>query len=332
MKSIFITLCFLVSIGIVNACDFCNCYVSINPLLKKNFVGVRYHFSPYSLNNLTESEIRNLNLNKKDFQELKSIYELHGQFYPIKKLQVLVMMPYVVNSENVFENSEPSNEHTHEPSQTSTHTHTPTSAKENSFTRHIVTGIGDPIVLTNYNIYDKQGNDTFLTSHSLFIGGGIKVPIGRYQIAELSESHERLHLPGTGSFDYLLNINYIVKRKLTGVSINSNYLIAGTNNQQYKYGNRFNGKASVFREFKRGYLYIFPNIGPYIEIADKDAYNHVVESNTGGMILNSQAALDIYYKNFSLNIEFQLPIVRQLNGIQSQLDYRFISGITYAFN
>jgi hypothetical protein len=332
MKAIIISLFFIVSIGISKACDFCNCYVSINPLLKKNFIGIRYHYSPYSLNKFAESQLSGSNLNKDDFQELKTIYDFHGQFYPVKKLQVLMSFPYVVNSEKSPAVSEDFHEHTHEHSSGHAHSHTQLTSKETTFDRHTINGISDPLLIANYNIYDKQSNDTALISHSLFVGGGIKIPFGQYKISQSADSHERLHKPGTGSFDNLINISYIAKRKLIGISINSNYFFAGTNSQHYKFGNKFNGKASVFYEIKKGFLYIFPSIGPYIEIADKDEFNHTSELNTGGMMWLSQAALDIYYKKVSINIEFQLPIERQLNGSQSQLDYRIVSGISYAFN
>jgi hypothetical protein len=42
--------------------------------------------------------------------------------------------------------------------------------------------------------------------------------------------------------------------------------------------------------------------------------------------------MDFYFKNFSLNTAFQLPAMQRLNDPQPHMNFKFITGITYAFN
>jgi hypothetical protein len=330
MKFLIVSFFFFISIHIATSCDFCNCYVSINPLLNKNYIGVRYHFSPYTLNNMLESRLQNSGIDISGFSESRSVYEIFAQVYPLKKLQVQFSFPYIVNIERspAGFDEDPVNEHEH--SAGSTHLHPDVSFETSD--NHSIYGISDPVIIANYNLIEAQSGDSIVVQHNLFLGGGIKIPVGKYKTDPNTSSHERLHMPGTGSLDYLLNVTYLVKRKQIGLNINSNFLFTNTNSQHYRFGNRFNGKASVFYEIRKGYLYLFPSLGPYFEIAQKDQLNKVPEFNTGGILMLSQANLDIYYKNISFSMELQLPIQQKLNGTQSEMDYRFVTGIKYAFN
>jgi hypothetical protein len=324
MKKYLITI-FLFTLTVISAaCDFCNCYIPINPLAKKNYIGFRYRLSNYTGAHLPDAQMKSLGLTNSDFSELKTEYELHGQFYAMKRFQILFSIPYVLSSHHSVSGSD-GHEHsdihiTHADQEHAEHL------------SEINMGIGDPVVIIDYRIIDKNSIDTLSLKQTLFFGVGLKSPLGRYRISETESIYERRHLPGTGSFDSLANLTYLAKRKSAGININVNYLIAGDNDQFYRYGNRFNGKISVFYEFKWKEYYIFLSTGPYFETSDYDKYRNEKVFNSGGTVTYSQAAIDLYYKKLSFSMEVQLPLVQNMIGYQPVMNYRLISGIKYSFN
>src|SRR5688572_32202916 len=76
----------------VQACDACGCGVGsyqfgILPQQNKNFVGIRYQAKSDETTPFHGSQ------SKEEFQTM----EIWGRFYPLKKVQVLALLPYNFN-------------------------------------------------------------------------------------------------------------------------------------------------------------------------------------------------------------------------------------------
>jgi hypothetical protein len=100
MKNIITPLLFLFAAVSVSACDFCNCYLGLNPHYKKNTFGIRYHSMYYEGTHLTDAQLQHYGLTKSDFTESRTQVELHGQVYPMQKLQVTYSVPYAISHEH----------------------------------------------------------------------------------------------------------------------------------------------------------------------------------------------------------------------------------------
>ena len=100
-KKVFFFCLLIAIVEKITACDYCNCYLGLNPQTKKNIIGLRYHFSHYTGTHLSDEEVRDLYLDKHKFTETHTTVELYGQLYPVQKLQVLFSIPYIYNVENV---------------------------------------------------------------------------------------------------------------------------------------------------------------------------------------------------------------------------------------
>lgn len=319
----------------VFSCDFCNCYLGLNPQSKKNIVGLRYHYMSFTGTHIDESDLQELNLSEDDFWETRERIELHGQFYPNQKLQLLFSAPIVRNSEGMSAkatdvmNSENTSSHTH------SHTHGTETESAALHGAKTYEGFGDPMVIANYQVLNKTGMDSSKFSQRLFTGLGVKIPAGEYKLEEGSNPEEMVHMPGTGSWDFLLSASYLGKVNRTGVNVNISYLLTTENDQSFEFGNRINANATFYYQvdFKKheGFS-MFPNIGAYYEQAAKDYQSALAIANSGGSILFAHAGLDIYFKRVSVNTAFQIPAMLSLNQPQPEMQYRVITGITYSFN
>ena len=83
------------------ACDFCNCYLGLNPQYKKNIVGLRTHYKLYNGTHHDLAEFSDAALTNKDFWEKRTEVELHAQWYPVQKLQIIFSLPYIYNIEGM---------------------------------------------------------------------------------------------------------------------------------------------------------------------------------------------------------------------------------------
>jgi hypothetical protein len=335
-KLIPVILITLFNIGLISACDFCNCYLGLNPHSKKNNVGIRYHLMDFSGTHMSKSDMEKLGLTKDDFWETRTDIELHGQVYPTQKLQLLFSVPYVINTEGMSDaavtalnNSSGSHNHTHSHGTSEEGDINTTNSTE------VYQGIGDPLLLSNYQVFNKTAFDSTGYSHRLFAGGGVKVPLGDYHLEEGMDPLERAHLPGTGSWDFLLNANYLGKFEKTGFNVNLSYLITTENDESFEFGNKINANATMYYRIdanSTATLSLFPNAGMYFENAGEDKNNDMTIQNSGGSILYAHAGFDIYYKRISFNSAFQLPVSQSLNQPQPEMNFKVIAGISYAIN
>ena len=213
------------------ACDFCNCYLGLNPQYKKDHIGLRHQYMVYYGTHHDLSEFTESSLTQKDFWERRSILELNGQIYPTQKLQLIFSIPYVYNSEGSTKKGEAAKEG---------HSHGGTEDNKP------IQGIGDPLIIAHYQIFNKTNMDSSKFSHRLFAGGGIKIPIGKYKIAADSDPLERSHQPGTGSWDFIASASYLAKRNRVGINLNGSYLLTRMNPDDFQYGNNSMFKKANF--------------------------------------------------------------------------------------
>jgi hypothetical protein len=317
MKIVIGVILFLGVVGKSFSCDYCNCYLGLNPHFKKNTIGIRYHFMNYTGTHESESELQKLNLSKDDFWETRSRVELHSQWYPTQKIKIIFSAPYVINCEGINTNAE---DHSHNNAVEDSHHETET-----------INGIGDPMAIAHFQIFNSAG-DSLHFNQRLLAGGGIKFPLGKWKLEDGAEAHERIHQSGTGSWDLIMSAEYLVQYRRTGFNLNVSYLMATTNNQSYRFANRLNANLVCYYVVKINQTSLYPSVGTFFENAGRDTDNNFSIDNSGGTILFAHAGFDFYFKNFSITTAIQLPAMQQLNEPQPKMKYRCIAGFGYSFN
>jgi hypothetical protein len=92
------------------------------------------------------------------------------------------------------------------------------------------------------------------------VGGGVKLPTGKYNTNNNGSVNPSFQL-GTGSWDYLLATEYIVRRKQFGLNTMLNYVIKTENRKWYRFGNQFN-YAGTFSGFMKKARILCAATGP----------------------------------------------------------------------
>ena len=163
------------------------------------------------------------------------------------------------------------------------------------------------------------------------IGAGAKLPTGSYT---LEENGTRLSIdlqPGTGASDLLLwgHINYTFPIFRLSINANALYRYTGTNIDNYRYGDEVlasvNGSYGI-----ADFLAI--NLQVKGRYADRDHWDGRFLPSTGGTYIDLTPSLVYVEGNFNLRILAQLPLYRNVEGIQLTVSEKLGAEMRYLFD
>ena len=269
-----------------SACDLCGCgnggsFLGILPQAHRGFVGLRYGYKSY------DSHINSVSSQThEDFWKT----ELWARAFPFKKVQVLAFMPYNFNKQTIQKTGQQTD----------------------------LQGLGDISILANYNMLNTM-TDTIQHQffHNLMIGGGVKLPTGRYKYdlyndTEVGNPNFQL---GTGSLDFMLNLVYTLRHKSWGLNTDLSYKINTENSDKYRFGNRIITNISALYFIRLGdQKTLMPNVGISYENGNLDTKSGVKNIRTGGEALLGSYGLESYFKKFSMGVNYQVPIAQNLSN------------------
>ncbi|HWV28325.1 MAG TPA: hypothetical protein VN038_01675 [Dyadobacter sp.] len=263
------------------ACDICGCansgaYFGLLPQSHKSLVGVRYQRMRF----VTHGDSKVLRT-----EEHFNIGELYTRFFPIKRVQVMAFVPFRADKQV-----------------------TSGGVKKQS-------GLGDITLLGNYNLFntfmDSENARTF--NHTLLIGGGVKLPTGKFSFDEndaLQVANANFQ-PGTGSTDFILNAFYTITKGQWGVGANVSRKFNRTNSEGYRFGNQLYGTLDVYRSVALGKLTVTPAVGIYAEYAGHGIQNGKALEITGGRLANATAGITLFSDRWTMGITGQKPIAQR---------------------
>jgi hypothetical protein len=269
---------------ISQACDICGCansgsYFGLMPQSNKSVIGIRYNY----LNFTTHPASQVLRT-----EEKFNVTELYARFFPIKRVQIMAFLPYRMDQQITTSGTKKQN------------------------------GFGDMTIFANYNILntlmDRENSSKF--THTLMVGGGIKLPTGRFKYDEndvLQVANANFQ-PGTGSTDFILNAFYTVNLDQWGLGFNVSRKFNTTNSQEYHFGNQLYGTMDLYRSFKVGNITLTPTVGLYAEQSARGTKNDVVLDETGGRQLNGTVGVNLFSNRWTLGINGQKPITQKSNS------------------
>ncbi len=222
-------------------------------------------------------------------------------------------------------------------------------------------GLGDATLLGQYRFLNNPATRT--EAAFLF---GVKLPTGATdRIDALGELFEAEFQPGSGSTDFLLGAAFT--RRFGAWSFDANVLgvLVGRGTQDTRLGDRFLYNAALSYRLA-GYVPPAEHAGlPSSALAhgpvphrhehplekipsapqwtvdailelngewhDFETVAGMRDANSGGHVLLLSPGLRIARGAFSGSATFGIPLVNDLNGIQSKTSYRLLTGIAYAF-
>lgn len=284
MKIYSFLLTLLLAPVISQACDICGCansgsYFGLMPQSNKSVVGIRYNYLNFKTHP-TSPVLRT--------EEKFNVTELYARFFPIKRVQIMAFLPYRMDQQITTSGTKKQN------------------------------GFGDMTILANYNILNTlmdRENSSKIT-HTLMVGGGIKLPTGRFKYDEndvLQVANANFQ-PGTGSTDFILNAFYTVNLDQWGLGFNVSRKFNMTNAQEYHFGNQLYGTMDLYRSFKVGKMTLTPTVGLYAEQSARGTKNDMVLDETGGRQLNGTLGLNLFSNRWTLGINGQKPLAQRSNS------------------
>jgi hypothetical protein len=330
MKNLILALLFSTSLQSF-ACDMCNMYMSINPNDYKNTISLvhRYRATSGTVtgftsngNPLLKHNLQEIPVNTK-VQEIFKSYELWARFFIGKKWQLNGALTF---ADNFYLNDGKVDQN--------------------------VAGLGDMMIISNYQLYSTiAASDSLKFRQRLLVGGGVKLPTGSYNKTYSNDYELEImegrglnfilvpnsvldpHIQtGSGSVDFILNTEYMLRYKNSGLSFINTYRINTANKNNFRYANRFNTMLNAFHLFRLGNISLMPHLGLYGEIADTDKLNGEVYEGSGGKAIFNSYGFDVYFKKISATFMYQTPLFEELMGVQVPSHQRLIFGINYLIN
>ena len=240
-----------------NACDICGCgvggyYIGILPEFNKHVFGLRYrlnsiktHIGPGGSTTYLTSE--------ENYQTI----ELWGGWNIGSKFRLMVAAPYSINE------------------------------RINQGITKTKNGIGDMSVNGYYLLLNKaqEISEKKNLLQTLWIGGGIKLPTGKYLDEDKQNTAQNANLfqLGTGSFDLSLNMMYDVRLQDAGLNISAGYKMNTANKYEYRYGNKLTTSAQAYYKVRINDKFnIAPSAGIMYEKSQKDIDDEIVVDISGG--------------------------------------------------
>ena len=278
------------------ACDACGCGVGsyqfgILPQQTKNFVGIRYQ----------QKFDKTTPMHGSQSEEFFRTTEVWGRFYPVKRVQVLALLPYNFNQQ-----------------------------KSEGVTKQ-VQGLGDALVLVNYNLINNTDSLYQNVKHNLFVGGGVKLPTGQFnRKVENQELNPNLQL-GSGSLDLVANAMYTVRYNKIGLNTNVTYKYNTANKNEFHFGNKIGAGTVLFSVLKVKEMAIMPNAGFSTEITGKDRHYGDELLESGGHANFVSLGSEFYFKNFSFGVTGQKPVSQNVSEGYVETGNRLLTHLTFMF-
>lgn len=282
--------------SLLEDCDACGCSASggsmgFASMLNTNFIGIRYFNQSYKSTD-------GLYSNSPWYNENFNTLQLWARIPVVKRVQISALIPYH------FHNRE-----------------------TNSGTQNI-SGLGDITVLGMYQLYQTH-KDSTLFIHSLQAGAGLKIPVGKFD-ATNNGSVNPSYQVGTGSWDYLLATEYVIRRQKLGLNTLLNYVIKTENDKYYQFGNQFNYAGTFFYLLKRDEYSIVPQLGFAGEVYESNYQLGQKVRNTSGDIFLGKIGFEVGKDKLSLGANVMLPIAQNLTGGNVEANYRWSLNFNYS--
>ena len=277
-------------------CDACGCSASggsmgFGSMLNNNFVGLRYLKQSYTSRD-------GIFANSPWIDENFNTIQAWARVPLTEKIQISALVPYHFNERQL------------------------TAGTEN------IEGLGDITVMALYTVFETKKDSTFFT-HKINVGGGVKLPTGKFKEANNLGSVNQSFQLGTGSWDFPIVSEYVIKHKNLGLNTTLNYIFKTENSKNYQYGDQFNYAGTFFYLFDLKSVQIVPQAGLAGEVYQTNQQHGLDLPNTAGDILFSKFGIEAGKDKFSVGINAMLPINQNLSSGNMEANYRWSINLNY---
>lgn len=285
------------------ACDICGCgmgsyYSGILPEFSKHIIGIRYRH-----NSLTTHLGRGGAATYLTTKEIFHTTEVWGGWTLNKRWRLMGNIPYNFNR------------------------------KSNRDAVTSRSGMGDIHFQSYYLLLDKKNDKgKKIVLQTLWLGGGIKLPTGKYDAAQKDNSGQSANTfqLGTGTTDFTVNTMYDLRIQDFGINSTASYKINTTNSEEYRYGNRLSATVQSYYKIRfRNTITFAPNAGLIYETADRDRDSRFVVDASGGAIVLGGTGLELTSGKVAAGTSWQFPIRQDLALGQVKANSRLMMHISF---
>jgi hypothetical protein len=190
--------------------------------------------------------------------------------------------------------------------------------------------IGDAMLMTHWIVLKSKKSNL---NQNLIIGGGVKFPVGNSNLIKNQNTLPPGLQPGTGTFDFVANVNYLIRKNNWGATLDLSSRLNTENNKQYKFGNRLTSSIKILHWWNKTGYSLVPQLGVDIENGEVDTKKNIHVEFTGGNILWANAGINLFLNNnYSFGLNVQAPITQSLNQGQTRAYPRINAQFIYLFN
>ena len=280
---------------VIDDCDACGCSANggsmgFSSMLNNNFTGIRYVNQSYS----TKSGIFN---NSPWIDENFNTTQIWARIPISNKIQITTLLPYHSNNRKLITEKES------------------------------IQGLGDVTLMAMYSFYETKSDSTAVVNKIQF-GCGIKAPIGKYNSTNNGTLNPSFQL-GTGSWDFLLVSEYVIKKKQFGINTSLSYTFKQENQQHYQFGDQFNYGGTLFYLLDLNKIKFVPQAGIAGEIYQSNLQFQQKIADTKGDVVFGKLGIEIGKNKFSLGANLLMPINQNLAGGNIEAKYRFSLNVNY---
>lgn len=195
-------------------------------------------------------------------------------------------------------------------------------------------GIGDIALLLNYKLLDINSSSTQNKNilQQLWIGGGFKLPTGKFEIepgdpdiASMANTQR-----GSGSTDIMLNTMYNLQVAKWGLTTNAGYKVNNSNKDDYKFGDKFSASSFIYYATPISNIVISPNIGLLFEHTGSSKLGNDKIDLTGGSLLQTAAGVEVNFGKVAAGFNTQLPISQTFAEGQTKSKVKGMVHISFA--
>jgi len=273
-----------------HACDICGCGVSnYNPFLFPHLSRSYVSLSYIHRSYRTASHTAE---GEQDYTTMM----LAAQYSLTKRIQLLTMLQFGVN--NYISDG----------------------------TKRKLNGLGDASIMFNYTAWEKM---TKICRQTFVLGGGFKLPSGKYQAAKSSAIEENIFQLGTGSTDFIFNTSYRASFRKWMVSVAGTYKYNTQNKDDYRFGDVLTSGTTLAYKQEFDGISLMPYLAVTNEWQYRDADNHVLQNASGGNVLYTGAGIDVNTKKLAAGFNYQFAASQNLAGGVLQAKPRLTAHISF---
>jgi hypothetical protein len=193
-------------------------------------------------------------------------------------------------------------------------------------------GLGDLTASASYAFFNPVKFLNKKSKHQLKLGIGVKIPTGKFSMTNNGLFTNDLQL-GTGSVDFLFNVNYTYRYRAFGLNLLSSYKKNLENRNQYRFGDNLGESFSLFYMCKLPKnVSIAPKLGSRYSHMFYNVNNGQALTGTGGEVLSATAGFDVYLKHLTISCSVA-PVISSITHWEGEPVpiLSFESGIFYSF-